>query len=197
MNTQIKNSKKGFTLVELVVVIAILAILAAIAIPVVNSVINTASKNGALTNAQSVELAIKQCQANIAARNNEIYNGEPINGVDIPDIAKGAGTGGYKEITIKDVALVNGIMNAFKTVTYDGKDYKPYWDASTESCVYLADDKTDLETGKPYANTGKCKALSDANDAPVDGANDTVYNNMDKATSATFSGGSTPTSAAP
>ena len=52
-----KNSKKGFTLVELVIVIAILAILAAIAIPVVNSIINTASRNGALSDAQTIELS--------------------------------------------------------------------------------------------------------------------------------------------
>lgn len=200
MNTQIKNSKKGFTLVELVVVIAILAILAAIAIPVVNSVINTASKNGALTNAQSIELAIKQCQANIAARNNEVYKGQKIKNsagteVTIPDIGKGAASGGYKEITVEDVALVNGIENAFKTVTYDGKDYKPYWDSSTESCVYLSDDKTDLETGSVYNNTGSCKALTGTNDAPVSGTNDTIYNNMSAAAAATFSGGSTPTAA--
>ena len=70
---ELQNSKKGFTLVELVVVIAILAILAAIAIPVVNSIINTASKNGALSNAQSIELAVKECQSYIASGNNEVY----------------------------------------------------------------------------------------------------------------------------
>ena len=68
-----KNSKKGFTLVELVVVIAILAILAAIAIPVVNSIINTAARNSAISNADSIELQIKNCQADIAARNTERY----------------------------------------------------------------------------------------------------------------------------
>ena len=39
-----KQSKKGFTLVELVVVIAILAILAAIAIPAVIGIINSATQ---------------------------------------------------------------------------------------------------------------------------------------------------------
>ena len=52
-----KTNKKGFTLVELVIVIAILAILAAIAIPTVSNVISTANKNVDKANAQTVELA--------------------------------------------------------------------------------------------------------------------------------------------
>lgn len=62
-----KNNKKGFTLVELVIVIAVLAILAAIAIPTVTSVIDTANKNVDLSNAQTVELALKTADAEIQA----------------------------------------------------------------------------------------------------------------------------------
>ncbi len=62
-----KTNKKGFTLVELVIVIAILAILAAIAIPTVSNVISTANKNVDMANAQTVELALKTAQAEIEA----------------------------------------------------------------------------------------------------------------------------------
>ncbi len=62
-----KTNKKGFTLVELVIVIAILAILAAIAIPTVSNVISTANKNVDKANAQTVELALKTAQAEIEA----------------------------------------------------------------------------------------------------------------------------------
>ena len=58
-----KNSKKGFTLVELVVVIAILAILAAIAIPVVSSTIASSQRSTALSDAQTLELALKEAHA--------------------------------------------------------------------------------------------------------------------------------------
>ena len=62
-----KTNKKGFTLVELVIVIAILAILAAIAIPTVTNVIGTANTNTDLANAQTIELALKSASAETAA----------------------------------------------------------------------------------------------------------------------------------
>lgn len=134
-----KNSKKGFTLVELVVVIAILAILAAIAIPVVSSIINTASRNGALSDAQTIELAIKECQADIAARNDEVYNGTS-NYIDatgsqktLPYASKNSTT----KITVIDVAGAKAINDAFGTVTYNGADFDPYWDKDADKCVYL------------------------------------------------------------
>nr|WP_319487380.1 prepilin-type N-terminal cleavage/methylation domain-containing protein [uncultured Caproiciproducens sp.] len=68
VNTLRKTNKKGFTLVELVIVIAILAILAAIAIPTVSNVISTANKNVDLANAQTVELALKTADAEIEAK---------------------------------------------------------------------------------------------------------------------------------
>ena len=117
-----KNSKKGFTLVELVVVIAILAILAAIAIPVVNSIINTAARNSALSNADSIELQIKNCQADIAARNTERYS----NAVTAPNT-----------ISVKDVADVTGTTTAFQTVTYNNEQYFPVWDTASDKCYFI------------------------------------------------------------
>ena len=117
-----KNSKKGFTLVELVVVIAILAILAAIAIPVVNSIINTAARNSAISNADSIELQIKNCQADIAARNTERYT----NAVSAPST-----------ISVDDVATKTGIKTAFQTVTYNNQQYIPVWDADDDKCYFI------------------------------------------------------------
>ena len=62
------NGKKGFTLVELVVVIAILAILAAIAIPTINNLIGDANKSTDQANAQTIEVAIKTNIAQVAAK---------------------------------------------------------------------------------------------------------------------------------
>ena len=62
-----KQSKKGFTLVELVVVIAILGILAAIAIPAVIGIINSANESQAKTDAASLSAACKNYYAEIIA----------------------------------------------------------------------------------------------------------------------------------
>lgn len=52
-------SKKGFTLIELVVVIAVLAVLAAIAIPVVTGVLDDAKENVDNANANTIEASVK------------------------------------------------------------------------------------------------------------------------------------------
>ena len=62
-----KQSKKGFTLVELVVVIAILGILAAIAIPAVIGIINSANESQLKTDAATVDAACKDYYAELVA----------------------------------------------------------------------------------------------------------------------------------
>ena len=62
-----KQSKKGFTLVELVVVIAILGILAAIAIPAVIGIINSANESQSKTDAATIDAACKDYFAELVA----------------------------------------------------------------------------------------------------------------------------------
>lgn len=63
----IRNSKKGFTLVELVVVIAILAILAAIAIPAVIGIINSANESQKASDAATIDYACKTYYSGIVS----------------------------------------------------------------------------------------------------------------------------------
>lgn len=148
---ELQNSKKGFTLVELVVVIAILAILAAIAIPVVNSIINTASKNGALSNAQSIELAVKECQSYIASGNNEVYKAGKSVTLDsgkfaTPSVTICDAKTNHAAIKIDQVAAVKGIADGFGKVSYNGKDYEPYWSKAAQKCVFVnATDAKDID----------------------------------------------------
>jgi len=156
--TSVKTSKKGFTLVELVVVIAILAILAAIAIPVVNSIINTASKNGALSNAQSIELAVKECQADIASKNTEVYNGGTKNDAKGDPITIPNAKSAHGDIEVYHVAVAKGIEDAFDQVTYNGDNYYPFWDNNAGKCIFAT-----------VASDGSPEKTIEGEDAPTSG----------------------------
>lgn len=67
----VRNSKKAFTLVELVVVIAILAVIAAIAIPAVIGITNSATESKVETDAASIDSAVKTFHSGIV--NGTIY----------------------------------------------------------------------------------------------------------------------------
>ena len=131
-----KNSKKGFTLVELVVVIAILAILAAIAIPVVSSTIKSSQISSAKSNAQTIELAIKEAKAAVSSGDDSVFT-VTVGGSD--------GTGGktYKAsddtLRVCDVAAAKKIESAFKAeYKLDGKTYKCYYDQTNQKVYYIA-----------------------------------------------------------
>ena len=58
-----KNNKKGFTLVELVIVVAVMAVLVAVAIPTVSSIVNSAKDSTNDSNARTIESMIKLAEA--------------------------------------------------------------------------------------------------------------------------------------
>ena len=61
-----KKNKKGFTLVELVIVVAVMAVLIAVAIPTVSSITKTARRTVADTNARTIESTIKLAEAELS-----------------------------------------------------------------------------------------------------------------------------------
>ena len=113
-----KNSKKGFTLVELVVVIAILAILAAIAIPVVSSTIASSQRSTALSDAQTLELALKEAHAQIVAKDTSVY----------ADTA-----------TVNDVITEKSLQSIHvgDTRTIGGDTYTLSWCADDDKCYWM------------------------------------------------------------
>ena len=62
-----KSNKKGFTLVELIVVIAIMAILAAVLVPTVTSKIKDANESKAKSECSSIANAVQSDIVNIAS----------------------------------------------------------------------------------------------------------------------------------
>lgn len=77
------RSKKGFTLVELMVVVIILGILVAIAIPIYNNVTGDAQKKACAANERTLEGAVAMYQA--------------ANGGKMPDNLNALVTGGFIE----------------------------------------------------------------------------------------------------
>ena len=67
-----KNNKKGFTLVELVIVVAVMAVLVAVAIPTVSSITKTAKDTVAESNARTIESMIKLAEAEASKDGDDV-----------------------------------------------------------------------------------------------------------------------------
>lgn len=125
-----KNSKKGFTLVELVVVIAILAILAAIAIPVVSSTIASSQRSAALSDAQTLELALKEAHAQIIAKDTSVYQA----------------TDTVATVVSKKSLQSIGIGTAADSRTIGGTSYTLVWDATDDKCYWVDGSGNNLDS---------------------------------------------------
>ena len=125
MKNKNTNSKKGFTLIEIIVTVAIMAILAGIAIPVIGYRLDQSIKNTALTNAHTIEYAIKEAQAAQGARDTSIYP-----------------TANTTPIRISDVSTTKSITNAFDPITYRNVTYNPAW---CNGKVYFVNGTTSID----------------------------------------------------
>lgn len=134
------KSKKGFTLVELVVVIAIIAILATIAIPIVASTTKSSIVSKAKTNANTIEYAFKEADAAVAGADNTKYIHASTN-----------------TIQISEVIDANNLEQALQPEHLFGTPYYPvickskvYFAADSNSDgIFNADDKTIDGTNLP------------------------------------------------
>lgn len=75
-----KNNKKGFTLVELVIVVAVMAVLVAVAIPTVGSIVGTAEDAVYDSNCRTIESMIKLAQAEAANKAEASADGSSVAG---------------------------------------------------------------------------------------------------------------------
>lgn len=152
-----KNSKKGFTLVELVVVIAILAILAAIAIPVVSSTITSSQRSSAKSNAQTIEVAIKEADAAISAKDDTVF----VNKAGATNTFK-ASSGSLTLENISDAKAIDSAVEA--TYQINGVNYSAYYDNDTQKVAFLGNDGTNVVDvdGTKYTGTDTV-LLTDAN----------------------------------
>lgn len=125
-----KQSKKGFTLVELVVVIAILAILAAIAIPAVVGIINSANESSGQTNAAAVDNACKTFYAGIKSGSINSTSSKNPDGSSV-SVAASKGASDKEKISKAKAAKVSDAQK------YSGLDV-----SYDNLCYYTANDST-------------------------------------------------------
>ena len=154
-----KQSKKGFTLVELVVVIAILAILAAIAIPAVIGIINSATKSAGESDASTLNNGCKTVYSGV--KSGTITTEDKNNDGSAIDwaAAKGADnktrTSKAKLVTVAQVQKYNGTSLSTNDFYYASSDHNDvhiskgtitFWDGNgdrpTGADADLADDTT-------------------------------------------------------
>jgi type IV pilus assembly protein PilA len=128
----ISNNKKGFSLIELVIVIVVMAILAAIAIPVVTHTVNIAVLSATQSNAETLNEQLMLAKADVDTGNTNTY------GTDVTD----------GSLTIGDVVKKQAITDACKTYVYQGNEIAPVWNSATSSVevMYTASNKN-VETG--------------------------------------------------
>lgn len=130
-----KNNKKGFTLVELVIVVAVMAVLVAVAIPTVSSIVGTAEDSVAKSNARTIESVIKLAEANNTDGDTELSAEEVAKAVYEAKL----GIDGSSKVfvfyydptngNVKPAASGQGATNVgwaitFGTVTKDSKTYE-------------------------------------------------------------------------
>ena len=161
-----RNNKKGFTIVELVIVIAVIAILAGVLIPTFGSIIDKANKNSAL---QEASHALKIVSAEYAEDGKTMPNATFLY---IEDDGKTVYTFYYNGTEIEDPIEIKDTTETPFTVTID-KDFEIYYNSkykftkentSTEKDApkYIID-TTNTMFGELFKNTEGDNAASASN----------------------------------
>lgn len=131
------KNKKGFTLVELIVVLVILAILAALLIPALTGYIDKANKEKVVSETRMVAMAVQtEC--------SEAY-GQLKSGEKLGDWSTTVAEGAVDHIkNIKDLAeVLDATGTSFKAEVYtDGSIKTVIYSDGTYYCTYDAEKKT-------------------------------------------------------
>lgn len=142
----IQKKKKGFTLVELIIVIAIIAILAAMAIPKFSAVRIEGKVSNDVAAAKNIQIATAMLLANGDLTADQTFKLSDTNGKGIKDRLDGkVSSTGVTEATGKDFTIVIG-KNESIEVQADGCILYPDADGNGKK-AYLAKAAGDKSTG--------------------------------------------------
>lgn len=111
--------------------------------PEINS--SEKNKNYELSKAETIELAVKNCQADISAKANDIFNND-MSYIDLDGnkqtVPNSSDENESKTISVYDVVGAYGIYEAITPIIYNSKMYEPYWKSGTDGdiCIYMNSD---------------------------------------------------------
>ncbi len=158
-----KQSKKGFTLVELVVVIAILAILAAIAIPAVVNIIQSASNSAGESEAASVDSACKTLYSGIKSgsitSDMKFSDGSTISCAASKGASVSAQLSAANAATVADAQKYSGL-----DVPYDNLAFYNADDTSvhqTKGTIIFVEDPSSLPANTTMLTAGGTDTMND------------------------------------
>ncbi len=146
-----KQSKKGFTLVELVVVIAILGILAAIAIPSVVGIINNAQNSSKETNAEQLTSAVKTLYSGVTSGTlTKETPSDELNGLSADKLPEKEETVANRKSTANGLTLQDAIDYQGLQTKFTESNIGDYGYSTADGTIYFKDtvkdgiDLTDL-----------------------------------------------------
>lgn len=147
MLKKMKNNKKGFTLVELIVVLVILAILAALLIPALTGYIDKAKEKSITAETRQVVMA---AQTLVDEEYGALSVADAATAITIEANAT-AGTSSDKQVTTAEIAKLAevGEKNIVSgTVGTDGKVTEIVYSKGGMTCTYSSKDNTYTITKK-------------------------------------------------
>lgn len=137
-----ENKKKGFTLVELIVVLVILAILAALLIPALTGYIDKAKNKSIVAETRQVVMAAQTLVDEAYAKNQNTTVAFESNNSETPTTAGNITTG-----AIKKLAEVKGDITVETGSISEGKVVKITYTNGGKTCTYDPE-KTAAEAGE-------------------------------------------------
>lgn len=173
----LKKNKKGFTLIEIIVVIVILAVLLAVAVPSVLKYIDTAQEAPALTEAHAIVTAAQKrvIEKYSQTRDNNITLGLSDNEWIQEFVGEGGTIQGSIFISNKEVTKLLYLSSKGLYVLYD-KTKSPEYSIVDKDAIYdsssvegmlielnqISIDKNINQLGNNNSDTGKTKVLQSA-----------------------------------